>query len=769
MSFVLEKLSALFSTWDSLIRNFNKSEHRNSTLLVLIASTTILLYKNRRQIRDIMENFGMVGGDLTRGFRNNYRSSMFNKWGSKNPALEEKMFERGGYVGGLVNDGNTCFMNSVLQSLASSQRLLQFLDEELIEANKELDNANPIEETVSAGANSQEPTDTLNTEKKPKGSKVYGKRKKRAARLAEKQAAEDDNGAVDITFSTTLKELVDTLNAQHHRDRPYYKTNKLLKTMSKAPNKSILLGYDQEDAQEFFQTILSELEKNVISLYGKASRADNAKVKASDLSEDAMVGQQKLGSMGTVFIPSDQIDPNSVLGNDPEQFYSPYPLVTPLDGITVERIGCLNCGENGGMRYSVFSGLSLNLPNENIGSNLKLSKLLNDWSKPEIIEGVECNRCSLKAVLEHLEKTLVGYEASETCSEKLVEAVRTRILELRDFLAKPVIDDNDYKNLHTDNMVKKTSKAKQILISRPPPLLCIHINRSVFDPRTYMIRKNNSRVLFKSKLNLAPWCCDIGDINLDARLPMSKNDQQTHDSSEDENVGGEYFAQLHRRYEEEFDDSDEEEDGNGYHRSGRDVSNYDPLKGEVDSSSGEENRDSEEEEDFEVDTLGNRVYKPKERTTHNDVVGNSDDEKGDVAHEPGHAGSPNEGSSDDEVESLEENQTDADRASAIAPVQQRPIPSASTVPAGPLTYALRSVIVHYGTHNYGHYIAFRKFRGLWWRISDETVYVVEEEEVLSTPGIFMMFYEYDYNEELDKMNDDLEWTEADEVPDHAES
>ena len=76
--------------------------------------------------------------------------------------------------------------------------------------------------------------------------------------------------------------------------------------------------------------------------------------------------------------------------------------------------------------------------------------------------------------------------------------------------------------------------------------------------------------------------------------------------------------------------------------------------------------------------------------------------------------------------------------------------------AGPLTYSLRSVIVHYGTHNYGHYIAFRKFRGCWWRISDETVYIVDEAEVLSTPGVFMLFYEYDYDEATGKLKDDLD-------------
>ncbi|GMF04613.1 unnamed protein product [[Candida] boidinii] len=58
-----------------------------------------------------------------------------------------------------------------------------------------------------------------------------------------------------------------------------------------------------------------------------------------------------------------------------------------------------------------------------------------------------------------------------------------------------------------------------------------------------------------------------------------------------------------------------------------------------------------------------------------------------------------------------------------------------------LKYSLKSVISHYGTHNYGHYIAFRKYRGIWWRISDETVRVSEEREVLSSQGTFMLFYE----------------------------
>ncbi|KAL2760439.1 hypothetical protein ACRALDRAFT_2056523 [Sodiomyces alcalophilus JCM 7366] len=96
---------------------------------------------------------------------------------------------------------------------------------------------------------------------------------------------------------------------------------------------------------------------------------------------------------------------------------------------------------------------------------------------------------------------------------------------------------------------------------------------------------------------------------------------------------------------------------------------------------------------------------------------------------------------------------------------------------GPL-YELRAVITHYGRHENGHYVCYRKFpraspprpeeaaesqtgdtnAGLeptdddddedetegeteWWRLSDETVYKVDEETVLAQGGVFMLFYD----------------------------
>lgn len=616
----------------------------------------------------------------------------------------ETFLKRGGYLAGLLNEGNTCFMNSVLQSLASSQELMKFLQDTIVKGE---DNSN------------------------------------------------------EIKFSITLLDLLNKLDGKYGKQRAWFETTKLLKTMSNGPNKNIILGYDQEDAQEFFQQILLDLEKDVKLVNEeekdekKVYNFNNKKhVSQKDLPTDALLNQDDLQKVGTVYIPTDQIEPNLVESKQ-ENYYTPFKLITPLDGTTVERVGCLTCGENGGIRYSVFSGLSLNLPSENIGATLKLTELLNEWNKPEIIEGVDCNRCALNAVREHLQNQI---ESNSSMPDKLASAIKGRIAQLDKVLSKPVIDDEDYKELHTDNMVRKCSKSKQIIMSRPPPLLSIHINRSVFDPRTYMIRKNNSRVLFKSRINLGPWCCTPDEINLDARLPLSKKEPLADESSEDENVGGEYYANLHHKFEQEFEDSDEDSDDEGYNAQNarrKDVTDYDPIGGEMDDSDYSTEQHGQEEEDVdyieEIDSLGNTIRR-KIIKTKEDAIDAKDGVE--VEHiennadsDSDHVGLENKRDSDSEESDPEANMDE--------PTDELIVPKLSTVPATPLTYSLRAVIIHYGTHNYGHYIVFRKHRGLWWRISDETADVVDEAEVLSTPGVFMLFYEYDYDQTTGQMNDDI--------------
>ena len=85
------------------------------------------------------------------------------------------------------------------------------------------------------------------------------------------------------------------------------------------------------------------------------------------------------------------------------------------------------------------------------------------------------------------------------------------------------------------------------------------------------------------------------------------------------------------------------------------------------------------------------------------------------------------------------------------------IPDHPSLNSGPF-YELRAVITHYGRHENGHYICYRRSpytvkvetgldtsgvdtKGPWWRLSDEEVTEVSEENVLAQGGVFMLFYE----------------------------
>lgn len=549
-------------------------------------------------------NSGYGGGDSRYGFQS---SPEFKK-------LYKRAIKNGGFPGGLANDGNTCFMNSVIQCLASSDELKAFLSAFASEKSAEEEQSSETVENQEENANTVSNDKTLNSGKTRKLNNFF------------KSLKSDSNLSANdrlkpVQFSAALLELIESLNSQHGNRAPTYKTKELLRVMKDSPNKHLFLGYNQEDAQEFYQNVMKQVEKEFTDLEKMQSievvvgeqdnESENSGVnenceekneknekKISEdyvtLPENAITGLESLGYLGNVYVPVSQIDPAD---SENEDKYLPYRLITPVDGLQCDRIGCVNCGEMGGIRYSVTSGLALNLPMDGATRNrFTLGELINEFCKPDVIDGVECNRCSLVAVKENLSERLENLDQNDTGgagSKLLREKIESRLAEIEEVLSKKCIHDDVYNKLHTKNMVRKSRKVKQSYLSRPPALLCIHVNRSVFDPRTYMVRKNNAKIDFPLELDMSDFVASVDDINSDARLEFRKQDE--------------------------------------------------------------------------------------------------------------------------EAKKLDRGDT--------------------------LKYKLKSVISHFGTHNYGHYIAFRKHRGNWWHISDEIVRLSTQEEVLGSQGTFMLFYE----------------------------
>ena len=632
LSFISNKYSHLYS---ALTLNYFNSGKSVLSSIVAILGTYLIIdiltkTKNNKKgpsiIQKIMNKFsdalslpsmfmqgtsnnngGYGGADSRYGFQNNPELKKLYKRAVKN----------GGFPGGLANDGNTCFMNSVIQCIASSNELRAFLAAFATEKVTE-DGNDGIHEKNS---------DVISENCKPRGVNKAKKFNNFFKSLKSDSDLSINEQLKHVQFSAALLELIDSLNSQHGNRAPTYKTKDLLRVMKDSPNKHLFLGYNQEDAQEFYQNLMKQVEKectdltklqNMEVLPGDDS-AESKEMEISDqknekkvsekyvpLPENSITGLDSLGYLGNVYVPVSQIDPADT---ENEEKYLPYRLITPVDGLQCDRIGCVECGEMGGIRYSVTSGLALNLPMDGATRNrFTLGELISEFCKPDVIDGVECNRCSLVAVRENLAERLQNLEQNETGmagAKLLKEKIESRLSEIDEVLSKKCIHDDVYDKLHTKNMVRKSRKVKQSYLSRPPALLCIHVNRSVFDPRTYMVRKNNAKIDFPLELDMSDFVASVDDINTDARLEFRKQDEET-----------------------------------------------------------------------------NKI----------------------------------------------------DRGNT-------------------LRYELKSVISHFGTHNYGHYIAYRKHRGNWWHISDEIVRLSTQEEVLGSQGTFMLFYEIVDSDSVSEFSD----------------
>jgi ubiquitin C-terminal hydrolase len=217
--------------------------------------------------------------------------------------------------------------------------------------------------------------------------------------------------------------------------------------------------------------------------------------------------------------------------------------ISPLTGWTGSVLQCLRCNHVRPLNNTPFLEIpiiptAIGAPGMNPSSPLpgcSLYDCLRDFSKSERVQDVECQSCSVISELSSVEDEImllkgaienVAKRSGKTKSgaEGLVRELRgleTRRLHLQsadldqDFVhySDEKGQDQSFFGVETEEntnailpLPARGPAKKCLVISRPPVVLCFHVQRRYYDAATDRMVKSAQIVAFPPKIDIAPFC-----------------------------------------------------------------------------------------------------------------------------------------------------------------------------------------------------------------------------------------------------------------------
>ncbi|KAK4934414.1 hypothetical protein LTR66_015611 [Elasticomyces elasticus] len=228
-------------------------------------------------------------------------------------------------------------------------------------------------------------------------------------------------------------------------------------------------SWQQQDAQEYFSKIMDAVEKESVRARRVADRKHLRGLESLRLEQNGVADLEELVASRS----------------DGSALKKAQDVNNPVDGLLAQRLVCQTCKTSEGVTFMPFNCLTLNL--ESINAT-HLEALLTTYTNFELLEGIECDECTLRAYLELEAETMKPSKKNK--KKKKLMSNGHAILRA----------NNDQPAQKTEKV--RTTKAKELRLGRLPQDLVFHINRSIFDMYGNQ-RKNSSIVEFPSRLEIA--------------------------------------------------------------------------------------------------------------------------------------------------------------------------------------------------------------------------------------------------------------------------
>lgn len=290
-------------------------------------------------------------------------------------------------------------------------------------------------------------------------------------------------------FSThqALKGVIEQLNSATSYGQRLW-TPPSLKSMS---------SWQQQDAQEYFSKVVDQLDHEIQLASSKQTRNLGLKIAGPE--------EHVVGATPTSNAIDERLRPE--IAENPS-------FRNPLEGLLAQRVGCMQCGYTEGLSLIPFNCLTVPL-----GAKYEhdIQECLDQYMNLEPIEGVECAKCTLlhargqlRNLLQQLEddKNIPTSQETPDLSSALRSSAQERLQAVEDALEEGDFSEQTLsKKCHIPSKNRiTTTKSRQAVIARTPKCLAIHVNRSLFDEYTGMLRKNYAAVRFPKNLDLNEWC-----------------------------------------------------------------------------------------------------------------------------------------------------------------------------------------------------------------------------------------------------------------------